>query len=82
MIKGKDQGDVASSEQRRALLFEFKGERTREDGSAEPTPAELFAALSMEEVIAYLRRLQPDVEIVELRILGKVQVLSSSEHLK
>ena len=82
MAKGKDQGSVPSSDQlRRALLFEFKGERTREDGVAEPAPAELFAALSMEEVIAYLRRHQPNVEIIELKVLGKVQVLSSSEHL-
>ena len=36
----------------------------------------MFAALSMEEVIAYVRNRQPAVEIVELRVLGKVQVLS------
>jgi hypothetical protein len=42
---------------------------------------EIFAALSLEEVIAYVRNRQPAVEIMELKVLGKVQVLSSSEHL-
>ncbi len=42
----------------------------------------MFAALSMEEVIAYVRGQRPGVEIVELKVLGKVQVLSSSEHLE
>jgi hypothetical protein len=32
-------------------------------------------------VIAYVRRRQPAVEIMELKVLGKVQVLSRSEHL-
>ena len=41
---------------------------------------EMFAAL-MEEVIAYVRNRQPAVEILEPKVLGKVQVLSSSEHL-
>ncbi len=41
----------------------------------------MFAALSLEEVIAYVRNRQPTVEIVELKVLGKVQVLSSSENL-
>ena len=43
---------------------------------------ETFAALSLEEVIAYVRNRQPSVEIIELKVLGKVQVLSSSEHLE
>jgi hypothetical protein len=41
----------------------------------------MFAALSLEEVTAYVRNRQPAAEIVELKVLGKVQVLSSSEHL-
>jgi hypothetical protein len=41
----------------------------------------MFAALSIEEVIAYVRTRQPGSEIMELKVLGKVQVLSSSEHL-
>jgi len=62
-------------------LIELKGERVAEDGSASTASTETFAALSLEEVIAYARNRQPSVEIVELKVLGKVQVLSSSEHL-
>jgi hypothetical protein len=70
-----------SDQLHRALLIELKGEAAAEDGSASTTSTEIFAALSMEEVIAYVRRHQPSVEIMELKVLGKVQVLSSSEHL-
>jgi hypothetical protein len=82
MAKSKDQEVVSSlCQPHRALLFELKGEQTAEDGSASTTSTEIFAALSMEEVIAYVRNRQPAVEILELKVLGKVQVLSSSEHL-
>lgn len=82
MAKSKDR-DVfpPSSQPHRALLMELKGERAAEDGSAATASTEMFAALSLEEVIAYVRKRQPSVEIVELKVLGKVQVLSSSEHL-
>jgi hypothetical protein len=82
MAKSKDR-DVfpASGQPRRALLIELKGETAAEDGSAPTASTETFAALSLEEVIAYVRNRQPSVEIVELKVLGKVQVLSSSEHL-
>jgi hypothetical protein len=59
----------------------LKGERAAEDGSAATASTEMFAALSLEEIIAYVRIRQPAVEILELKVLGKVQVLSSSEHL-
>jgi hypothetical protein len=65
----------------RALLIELKGEVAAEDGRAPTASTETFAALSVEEVIAYVRGRQPAVEIVELKVLGKVEVLSSSEHL-
>lgn len=82
MTKSKDREAVPSLGQpQRALLFEFKGETTSEDSSAMTVTIEIFAALSMEEVIAYVRRRQPSTEIMELKVLGKVQVLSSSEHL-
>ena len=82
MAKSKDKNVFPLSDQPyRALLIELKGERVAEDGSAATDSTEMFAALSMEEVIAYVRNSQPAVEIVELRVLGKVQVLSSSEHL-
>lgn len=82
MAKRKDRDAFPSTDQPlRALLLELKGERVAEDGSATAASTELFAALSMEEVIAYVRTRQPAVEIVELKVLGKVQVLSSSENL-
>lgn len=82
MAKSKDRDVFPSSDQpHRAVLLELKGERAAEDGSAAMTSTEIFAALSMEEVIAYVRNRQPAVEIMELRVVGKVQVLSSSKHL-
>jgi hypothetical protein len=82
MAKSKDRDAFPLSDQpHRALLIELKGETAAEDGSASTTSTEIFAALSMEEVIAYVRNRQPAVEILELKVLGKVQVLSSSEHL-
>jgi hypothetical protein len=82
MAKSKDRDVLPSSDQpHRALLIELKGESTAEDGSTATASTEMFAALSLEEVIAYMRNRQPSVEIMELKVLGKVQVLSSSEHL-
>jgi len=82
MAKSKD-GDVLplSDRPHKALLVELKGERAAEDGDTATASTEVFAALSLEEVIAYVRNRRPAVEIMELKVLGKVQVLSSSEHL-
>ena len=83
MAKSKDHGVVSSLGQpHRALLIELKGERAAEDGSAATASTEMFAALSLEEVIAYVRRHQESTEIVELKVLGKVEVLSSSGYLE
>ena len=82
MAKSKDKGDHPSLGQpHRALLFELKGEAAVDEGSAATETTEMFAALSIEEVIAFVRRREPGIEIMGLRVLGKVQVLSSSEHL-
>lgn len=82
MAKSKDQDVFPLSDQpHRALLIELKGERVAEDGSEAMDSTEIFAALSLEEVIAYVRNRQPNVEIMRLKVLGKVEVLSSSEHL-
>jgi hypothetical protein len=83
MAESKNQETVSSLGQpHRALLIELKGEQTAEDGSAATVTTELFAALSLEEVIAYVRRRQQNAEIVGLKVLGKVEVLSCSEHLE
>ncbi len=82
MAKSKERDISSPSPQpHRALLIEMKGERAAQDEGPTTTSSEMFAALSLEEVIAYVRTCQPAVEITELKILGKVQVLSSSEHL-
>lgn len=82
MAKSKDPDVIPPSHQpHRALLIELKGRRNAEVGSEAAVSSEMFAALSIEEVIAYVRNRQPAVEIVELKILGKVQVLSNSENL-
>ncbi len=65
----------------KALLFELKGKRDAEGETTATLSTEMLAALSIEEVIAYMRNHRPTFEIVELKILGKVLVLSSSEHL-
>jgi hypothetical protein len=82
MAKSKDP-DVfpTSTPPHRALLIELKGDRQAEEEGTTTASTETFVALSLEEVIAYVRNRQPTVEIIELRVLGKVQVLSSSEHL-
>lgn len=82
MAKSKDRDVFPSSDHsRRALLVELKGEKIAEDGTT-TSSTEIFAALSIEEVIAYVRNRQPSIEIIELKVLGQVQVLSSSEHLR
>jgi hypothetical protein len=84
MAKSRDRDSGLSSERsvpHRSLLFELKGKRSTEDGDIAAVSTEMFAALSIEEVIAYVRSRQPGSEIVELKVLGKLQVLSSSEHL-
>ena len=83
MAKNKDRDALPSSDQpHRALLIELKGERAAQNDGTTTASIETFAALSLEEVIAYVRNRQPAVEIMELKVLGKVQVLSSSEHLE
>jgi hypothetical protein len=85
MAKSRDRDSGSSSERsvpHRSLLFELKGKKITEDGTSTTVSSEMFAALSIEEVIAYARTRQPGSEITELKVLGKVQVLSSSEHLE
>ena len=83
MVKGKERETASESGRpQKALLFELKGETVEGEEDAATVATELFAALSMEEVLAYVRDRQPSVEILELRVLGKVQVLSSSENLE
>ncbi len=84
MAKSKDRDVNVTSGQsapHKSLLVELKGRRNDTDGNGGAVSTEMFAALSIEEVIAYVQTRQQSSEIMELKVLGKVQVLSSSEHL-
>ena len=84
MAKGRYRDDMPVEDRpgpQKAVLFEMKGRREAEDGAAPTTCTEMFAALSLEEVLAHVRKRQTSVEIVELKALGKIHVLSSSENL-
>ncbi len=85
MAKSKEFGAGSLSDQThpaKALLIEVKGMESTEGEEATAVSTEMFAALSIEEVLAYLRNRRPGIEVMELKVLGKVQVLSSSEHLE
>jgi len=85
MAKSRDRDVSLSSEPsapHKSLLFELKGRRNAGDENGGVASTEMFAALSIEEVIAYVRSRQQGSEIMELKALGKIQVLSSSEHLQ
>ena len=82
MANAKHQAEVLDADRsfiQKALLFEVAG-NSRVDQRNE---ARMFriAALSLEEVIRYLRATQSDFEITEFKVIGHVEVLSSSEHL-
>ena len=85
MAKSKEVGASSLSGQThpvKALLIEVKGMESPEGRETMTVSTEMFAALSIEEVLAYLRNRRPGFEVVELKVLGKVEVLSSSEHLE
>ena len=82
MAKAKHQAKVPDADRsfiQKALLFEVAG-NSRVDQRDEGRMFRI-AALSLEEVIRYMRATQSDLEITELRVIGHVEVLSSSEHL-
>lgn len=84
MTRSKDQ-DVSllsgPSRPNRAILFELKFKKVCDERGTADISTEMFAALTLEEVVSYIRRRQPNLEIVEVKVSGRVQVLSSSEHL-
>lgn len=71
-----------STEPSRSLLIELKGKMASDDEDVTTFSTEMFAALSIEEVLAYLRNRRAGFEVMELKMLGKVQVLSSSGNLE
>ncbi len=82
MTKATHQAEVSDADRsfiHKALLFEVAG-KSRVDQRNEGRMFRI-AALSLEEVIRYMRATQSDFEITELKIIGQVEVLSSSEHV-
>jgi hypothetical protein len=62
------------------LLFEITGHDRVDQGREGRTLR--IAALSLEDVIRYIRTGHSDLEITEIKVIGAIQVLSSSENLR
>lgn len=82
MANGKHQSHVSDGNETavgKALLFEVAGNKRNDQTKEERTLR--IAALSLEETIRYIRTCHPDFDIAEVRVAGRIEVLSSSEHL-
>jgi hypothetical protein len=65
----------------KAILFEITGNERSEKRAGDELRMHRMAALSLEEVIRYMRVGHPDFEIAGVEVIGVIRVLSSSEHL-
>ena len=63
----------------KALLFEVAGTEHADHEKAGRTLH--IAALSLEEIVRYMRSRYSRFEIAEIKVVGHIEVLSSSEHL-
>lgn len=84
MAKEKSQSYVKSGERRsaqKALLFEITGHERSKAGVGDQVWTQRIAALSLEEAVRHMRVSHPDFEISEIRVIGGIEVLSSSEHI-
>jgi hypothetical protein len=82
MAKGKHQDELLNAGgacAQKALLFEVACNKRVDRGNEERTLR--LAALSLEEIIHYVRTSHSDLEITEVKVVGHIEVLSSSEHL-
>ena len=82
MAKGRHQDELPNeggAAAQKALLFEVVGNKRVDRGNEERTIR--IAALSLEEIILYVRTSHSGVEITEVKVVGHIEVLSSSEHL-
>jgi hypothetical protein len=82
MAKGKRESELVDAERapvQKAVLFEIAGQKRADQRNEGRTLR--IAALSLEEVIRYVRTDHSDLEITEIRVVGAIQVLSSSENL-
>jgi hypothetical protein len=83
MAKVRHQNELSNAggaSAQKALLFEVAGNK-RVDRGAEGRTLRI-AALSLEEIIQYVRASHSDLEITEVKVVGHIEVLSSSEHLE
>ena len=83
MAKGRHQDELSNEGgacAQKALLFEVAGNK-RVDRGTEGRMLRI-AALSLEEIVHYVRTSHSDFEITEVKVVGHIEVLSSSEHLR
>jgi hypothetical protein len=84
MAKGQSQSEPLDGGRgitQKAILFEVTGNERSKKRAGDELEMERIAALSLEEAIRYMRVSHPDFEIAEVKVVGGIQVLSSSEHL-
>ncbi len=84
MAKMKDSSeglDAREGPLQKALLFEISGNECHANGSRDEVRTQRIAALSLEETIRYIRLRHPNFEIADVKVVGIIQILSSSEHL-
>ncbi len=81
MAKGTRQSELRDDDRalRKALLFDVSGHKRTDQGKDGLTLH--IAALSLEEVIRYIRTSRPDFEIIAVKVVDQIEVLSSSEYL-
>jgi hypothetical protein len=81
MAKGTRQSELRDEDRglRKSLLFEVSGHKRTDQGKDGLTLH--IAALSLEEVIRYIRTSRPDFEITGIKIADQIEVLSTSEYL-
>jgi hypothetical protein len=83
MTKREHQSELSNAEGaalQKALLFEVVGAEQADLGKAARTLR--IAALSLEEIVRYVRSRYSQFEIAEIKVVGHIDVLSSSEHLR
>ncbi len=82
MTKREHQSELSNADGatvQKAFLFEVAGAENADQGKTGRTLR--IAALSLEEIIRYMRFRYSRFEIAEIKVVGPIDVLSSSEHL-
>ena len=85
MSKKKGLSELLSAKHaptQRAILFEIRCDERREKRAHTELRIQRIAALSLEEVVRYMRVKHPGSDITEVKVVDQIEVLSSSEHLR